>query len=367
VIGASIDESDRETVDDSISIRSVHNLPRRSGILAEEIARLEPNWVLISSEDVSHTLLREAAHAAPGRIVFLAHTPQFLPFGPESWNPDRAALEIVHSARAVVTIGHHMAAYVRRYAGVNAAVIHPPIYGRGAWPQYSNFEADWIVMINPCQVKGVTIFRGLAERFPEHQFAALIGWATTSADKESLTAHPNIRLLPSVPSIDEVLSRTRVLLMPSLWYEGFGLIAMEAMLRGLPVISSDSGGLVEAKQGTGYVIPVHPIERYYPEFDETYMPKPDVPEQNLEPWTKALEKLLTDSREYSTESVQSRWVAERFVSRLRAADFEDLLLSLRPAEEAHEAADHGDEDRLGRLSAAKKDLLLKRLRDRGPR
>jgi hypothetical protein len=97
------------------------------------------------------------------------------------------------------------------------------------------------------------------------------------------------------------------------------------------------------------------------------MPKPDVPEQNLEPWTKALEKLLTDSREYSTESVQSRWVAERFVSRLRAADFEDLLLSLRPAEEAHEAADHGDEDRLGRLSAAKKDLLLKRLRDRGPR
>ena len=44
--------------------------------------------------------------------------------------------------------------------------------------------------------------------------------------------------------------------MPSLWYEGFGLIAMEAMLRGIPVISSDSGGLVEARQGTGFVIPV---------------------------------------------------------------------------------------------------------------
>ena len=37
--------------------------------------------------------------------------------------------------------------------------------------------------------------------------------------------------------------------MPSLWFEGFGLIAMEAMLRGLPVIASDSGGLEEAKAG----------------------------------------------------------------------------------------------------------------------
>ena len=44
--------------------------------------------------------------------------------------------------------------------------------------------------------------------------------------------------------------------MPSIWYEGFGLIAMEAMLRGVPVISSDSGGLKEAKHGTGFVVPV---------------------------------------------------------------------------------------------------------------
>ena len=82
-----------------------------------------------------------------------------------------------------------------------------------------------------------------------------------------------------------------LLLMPSLWLEGFGLIAMEAMLRGLPVIASDSGGLVEAKAGTGFVIPVRPLERFEPVFDETHMPKPvDVP-QNIEPWVDALQIL----------------------------------------------------------------------------
>ena len=34
-----------------------------------------------------------------------------------------------------------------------------------------------------------------------------------------------------MPDIEDVLREARCLLMPSLWYEGFGLIAMEAMLR----------------------------------------------------------------------------------------------------------------------------------------
>ncbi len=368
VIGASIDAQEHETIDAGVSIRCVPDLARRSGLLAAEVARFHPDWVLVSSEDVSHSLLREAAHAAPGRIIYLAHTPQFFPFGPESWNPNSAALSLVRQARSVVAIGHHMAAYIRRYAGVNAAVIHPPIYGPPPWPQYFNFKNGWITMINPCQVKGIAIFRALAERFPGREFAALIGWGATAADKEALSKRPNVRLLPTVPSIDEVLSKTSVLLMPSLWYEGFGLIAMEAMLRGVPVISSDSGGLVEAKQGAGYVIPVRPIERYLPEFDETHMPKPVVPEQNLEPWTDALNTLLTNEREYAAESAQSRSAAERFVSRLRAADFEDLLLSLKPLKPFEPPpAQSSEQDRLDRLSAAKRELLLKRLRDRAPR
>src|SRR5262249_19815239 len=163
-------------------------------------------------------------------------------FGPESWNPDPQATAIILKARVVVAIGSHMQGYIREHLGREAIVIHPPIYNSA---RSGACSGGWILMINPCVVKGISIFVELARAFPRFPFAALKGWGTTSADLEALAGAPNMTVLETVGSIDEVLSRSRLLVMPSLWYEGFGLIAMEAMLRGLPVISSDSGGLVE--------------------------------------------------------------------------------------------------------------------------
>ncbi len=150
------------------------------------------------------------------------------------------------------------------------------------------------------------------------------------ADRKSLGLLKNIQLVESVDNIEEALRKARVLLMPSLWYEGFGLIAMEAMLRAIPVISSDSGGLVEARQGTGFVIPVERIERYLPEFDDTFMPRPVIPEQNMTPWTEALAALLHDRALYEAESERCRTAALNFVTKLDASDFEKLLVSLLP-------------------------------------
>jgi glycosyltransferase involved in cell wall biosynthesis len=166
---------------------------------------------------------------------------------------------------------------------------------------------------------------------------------------------PNVRVLETVPGIDEVLAQARLLLMPSLWFEGFGLIAMEAMLRGLPVIASNAGGLVEAKQGTGFIIPVRPIEKFEAVFDETHMPKPVEVPQDIGPWEEALRLLVTDEALYWREADTSRRVAEQFVSRLRASDFADLLGRLK----------HGTPASLPeqqKLSPAQRALLLQRLR-----
>ena len=327
VICASLDQ-DQESTRDGISIRRVKSLPLRRSILVEEIAGFGPDWVLVSSEDVSHMLLREAARVAASRLVYLAHTPQFFPFGPESWNRDARAADVVKAARSVVVIGHSMADYVRHALGVEPAVIHPPIYGAAPFKQYENFDTGFVLMINPCQVKGISIFLKLARRFPQTRFAALMGWGTTTADRQALAALHNVESIETVTNIEEVLARTKLLLMPSLWYEGFGLIAMETMLRGIPVISSNSGGLQEACRGSSYVIPVSPITKYLTEFDDTGMPRAVISEQNIEPWEAALSTLSNDKASYLSEAERSRNAAADFVGALDPFALEEHLLSI---------------------------------------
>ncbi len=339
--------TDTISYEGGFAIHAYRDLARRTVELRRHIEEFQPDWVLVSSEDLTHVLLREAARSAPGRIVYLAHTPQFYPFGPASWFPDAEAGRIVREAKAVVTIANYTAGYVREHCGRDAQVVHPPVYGKPPYPIFGSFDAGPVLMINPCKVKGIDIFLSLAQRFPQLPFAGLAGWGTTSADRAAMSSLPNVRVLDPVKHIDVVLRTARLLVMPSIWMEGFGLIAMEAMLRGLPVIASDAGGLMEAKQGTGYVIPVSAAERFEANFDEAHMPRPVDRPQDIEPWVKALTKLVTDRAAYDEEARISRSVAVSFVGRLRAADLNDLLESLPPAIE---------------LSTAKRALLALRLR-----
>lgn len=330
----------------------------RSSLLRSQIAQFEPERVLVSSEDLSHTLLKQAAVLRP--VVYLAHTPQFFPFGPLSWNPDEAATEAVKKS-AVVVISKTVAAYVRETIGVEPAVLHPPIYNPPKSGELASFRTGDILIVNPCKVKGIDIYLRIADACPELRFSALPGWGTTAEDRRQLEARPNVRLLKPVKDIDEVLAGSSLLLMPSLWFEGFGIIAMEAMARGLPVVSSDAGGLREAKQGTRYVMPVSPIEQYLSEFDDRHMPVPVVPPQDIEPWVNAVRELASDEREYHTESTRSRDRASAFISSLRASDFEQYLLSLDVSQVA-ETKEEPASARLARLSPEKRAMLLSRLR-----
>lgn len=59
-------------------------------------------------------------------------------------------------------------------------------------------------------------------------------------------------------ALEAAYASARVVVVPSLWYEPFGLVALEAMARGIPVIVSDRGGLPEIlgpKSVGGTVVP----------------------------------------------------------------------------------------------------------------
>ena len=48
-------------------------------------------------------------------------------------------------------------------------------------------------------------------------------WGSTEADRAALAARPNIHTVDPVDDIEDVLAQTRILVMPSLWDEAFGL------------------------------------------------------------------------------------------------------------------------------------------------
>lgn len=341
---------------DGIEIFSVLEPSRRLEVLREQVREFHPDWVLVSTEDLGQVLLREAMQCAPGRVIYLAHTPQWFPFGPASWSRDPRGADLVRRCAGIIAIGRHMAAYIREHLGVEPTVIHPPIYPPGPYPNLARFGDGLITMINPCAVKGISLFLEIARRSPHRRFGVLPGWGTTAADRAALAALPNVEFLPHCRDIEDFLRRSSILLMPSLWLEGFGLIVMEAMLRGIPVISSDSGGLKEAKEGTGYVIPVREITEYENVFDEHGMPRPVVPPQDPTPWLEAVESLAGDEEAYRRESEASRAAAERFVASVDPSALERYLASLAPkplrillAQNSPYYPAHGGGDRSNRL------------------
>lgn len=58
--------------------------------------------------------------------------------------------------------------------------------------------------------------------------------------------------------IPAFLDDVRALVVPSVWYEAFGIVCVEALSRGIPVIAADAGGLSEVIQHneTGLLVPM---------------------------------------------------------------------------------------------------------------
>src|SRR5579883_2505819 len=232
---------------------------------AAQTAAFKPDVILVSTDDPAQLLLEAALRDPRAHVVYLARATLAVPFGPDCAFPSESKTERLRAAARVVGVSRYVAEYFRRYAGIDAVHVPISLLDPGPWPELGRFENEFVTLANPCAVKGIDIFLALADAFPETAFAAVPTWGTNARDRAALAARPNVRLLDPVDDIDELLRRTRVLLVPSLWAEARSRIVVEAMLRGVPVMAADVGGIPEAKLGVPYLLPVKPIAKYRPE------------------------------------------------------------------------------------------------------
>jgi hypothetical protein len=142
-----------------------------------------------------------------------------------------------------------------------------------------------------------------------------------------LERHPNLHVMAHTRDPREFWGVTRLCLMPSLWRENQPLVAIEAMLNGIPVIGSDRGSLPETLGAAGIVLPLPdrmtPVTRILP-----------TPEE-VSPWVETIAQLWDHAGEYAERrkfalAEARRWDPGR-PEPLYDRFFEDLgMLASRP-------------------------------------
>jgi len=350
----------------------------------ETVMKADPQVLFIDADelysqkgddDAVESWARALSHAvgrSTAMLVILVQNVHFLPFGPAGCcRPGRHVLELWRSAQAFFCVSQFVADYVARWSA-DISCSHTParlvslsafgVYGDGPFPdigsQVSARMSDAtcrpvVIMPKLSDVKGASIFFELAAMFPQVTFVGVAGDA--GRWREQRSALENVQL-QAPGDIGAVLAEGWVMLCPSIWLEAWGMVAVEGLLRGLPVLSSDAGGLPEAKLGTNYVLPVNPIQMgtaapapvesaeplnpaFESEADLAYVSRDRassggaagdapttprnstprwgdriVPPQDIAPWASALRALLVPEA-YSAESRLSRTKALDHVSR----------------------------------------------------
>ncbi|CAG8477717.1 8884_t:CDS:2 [Racocetra persica] len=273
--------------------------------------------------------------------IFICHACEHLPFGPYSGAPgfDSPTSLIEHKRlkkiEGVWAVSRAIKNYIEIYGeGVLATYLplHPATFGEPPFKRYHNFDAPYVLIPNPASIKGYAIFKELTEKMPDIQFAAVKNWGVSEYQLKEMENTENIIVLETFRDMEELWPKTKVLIAPSLWYEAFGIVVVEAMLRGIPAICSDAGGLPEAKCGVSFGTIHVNITCGERESDESIIEKTGVykiPPQNIEPWIQSLRYLINNRDAYEKIGQECREKAFAFIESINIEIYEKWLVELR--------------------------------------
>jgi glycosyltransferase involved in cell wall biosynthesis len=114
---------------------------------------------------------------------------------------------------------------------------------------------------------------------------------------------------------------TRIALMPSLWRETLGRVAMEGLANGVPVLASDRGALPGTLGDAGFVftIPAHYVS------ENAAVPSA----REVAPWVAVVEKLWDDPRFEAEHQERARREATRWATETLIDSYAQLFSRMR--------------------------------------
>ena len=137
--------------------------------------------------------------------------------------------------------------YQQRF-GVESVVV-PPLIDRMRYVAKEHTRRS-VVFVGTVPEKGLELAINIARLCPEMPFTFVESWILPRRRRRAVEAMlkqvPNVRFVPYLRSMIGIYAEARILLAPSQWEEGYGRVASEAHMNGIPVIGSRIGGLTEA-------------------------------------------------------------------------------------------------------------------------
>jgi glycosyltransferase involved in cell wall biosynthesis len=187
----------------------------------------------------------------------------------------------------------------------------------------------YVVFVNPTIEKGVAVFARIADvlglRRPDIPFLVVEG-AGTEADVAAcgldLRLHGNVFFHEHTHDPRRFWRRARICLLPSLVAENQPLVAIEAMINGVPVIGSNRGGIPEVLGMAGTVLPIPD------HLSPTSVRLPTAEE--IGPWVEAIVALWDLAETYDEASRRAQSEAERWAAEATEPLYEQFFAAIGP-------------------------------------
>lgn len=263
-------------VETIVPITQAEQNARQSVILQAMMQRLAQRhieFVLTLGEGYVPMLAGWLSHL-PGAHVF--QSPSHI----ASFQRNTAYLPLLRR-RHVIANSHFMRTRVEKELNCTAHTWHPP---HDLSPFYAEPDKPRTNTIgfssSQGAVKGDDLVAEIIKRVPEYRFL-IAGGRFTRRD----LAAPNATYLGHVTKMPNFYRQIDLLVVPSIWQEAFGLVTLEALASGVPVIANRRGGIPEALGNGGVLI----------DFDPDTSNRDAVADE----YARAIRRLLGDARVYA--------------------------------------------------------------------
>ena len=214
--------------------------------------------------------------------------------------------EFLRDLDGVLTCSEYLSSVYRDALGLASTALPSPL--DPAETIAADREPIFFTAINPSVEKGVFFLARLAEElalqrpdipmlFIESRGSGGLLVQAGLAGGFDLRRHESLMFAPAVAKPAEIFRGTRALLVPSVWDEPFGRVAAEALLNGAPPLVSDRGGLAEAANGGGFVLPLPAAL--------TLQSREPVAAGEVTPWLDTIVRLADDQEFYAQSSARA--------------------------------------------------------------